>query len=72
MGKNFSWRKEEDGLLITEIYHRGIYKQKKKTAERSKKIEEIVMDVKEQLPDRTEDGIFQRIRLILRNLHSIN
>lgn len=72
MPSNPRWSKEEEGLVLAEIYHREIYKLKNGTIERGKRIEEATGSIKDKLPGRTEEGIIQRFRLILKNLYEYN
>lgn len=69
MPTNPQWSREEEALLLSEIYHNKIYKAKDRTKVRGDLIEKSAKKIKEQLPNRTEDGIIQRFRHILRNLY---
>ena len=68
-GSNLKWTREEEDILLSEIYHNRIFKVKSKTQERKKILEKSAKNIKDQLPSRTEDGIIQRFRHILRNLY---
>lgn len=68
-GSNLKWTKEEEALILSEIYQSKIYKIKRRTVESAKQIEKSARRIHDQLPGRTEDAIIQRARHILRNLY---
>lgn len=68
MATNLRWTKEEEALILSEIYQQKIYKVKRKTKESGEIIEKAAKRIANQLPNRTEVGIQQRFRHILRNL----